>query len=400
MLMAFPGIVIEGARQVGKSTLATQIAAPGAVTMNLDHAQTRAAAKADPEGFVLQAGDQQLVIDEIQRMPELTLAVKTAIDADRRPGKFILTGSSSLLHVRGTADSLAGRVGRLTLYGLSQDELRQEPKDFIGTAKDDPQILLATTSGFRRSDYAGSLATGSYPEARSLNPAMRNRWLDAYLAGIVGRDLPELRRQISPARSMALLRALAGRQSSELNKAKLATETSVPAGTITGYLDLLHNVGLVTSIPPWTPNIAKREIGRPKSLIIDSALAMRLARMTPDQIARIEYGETLGAMLEALVCAELLRQRTWSSCEYDLFHYRDLDGDEVDLVVELYDGTVIAIEVKASMSFTAKQFTGLLRMRDRLGDRFRAGIVLNTGTGGYRYAERLFGAPVSSLWTL
>lgn len=212
--------------------------------------------------------------------------------------------------------------------------------------------------------------------------------------------MTELRREVQPARAMGMLRTLAGRQAAELVKAKLAQETAIPPRTVTAYLDLLHDVHLVASVPAWTPNLAKREIGRPKSFVIDSAVAVRLARVTPAQLARIEYGEALGAFLEAFVAAELLRQRAWSARPFDLFHYRDADGDEVDLVLELDDGGVIGVEVKSSTSFAAKQFSGLAKMRDRLGERFIAGVVLNTGSTGYRYADRLYGVPVSALWEL
>jgi predicted AAA+ superfamily ATPase len=397
-LAHFPGLVIEGARQVGKSTLVRQIADADALVMNLDQEQVRAAASADPAGFVAAAGSRQLVIDEIQRAPELTLAVKASIDADRRPGRFLLTGSSSLLRVRGTADSLAGRVGRLTLYGLSRGEVLGRDDDFVAQVAANPSGVIAATSSLDRAMYAEMLATGAYPEVRDASSRIRSAWLGAYLEGLVGRDLPTLRREVSPARSMAILRTLAGRNAAELVKATLAQATSVPASTITSYLDLLHDVGLVASITPWTPNLAKREIGRPKAIVIDSALAMWLARLTADQLARIEYSEAFGAMLEAFVSAELLRQQTWSRRRFDLFHYRDRATEEVDLICELDDGHVVAIEVKAATSFSARHFTGLARLRDRLGERFLAGIVLNTGAAGYRYADRLYGAPISALW--
>ncbi len=398
LLQHFPGLIIEGSRQVGKSTLAIQLTGERAVVATLDDEQTRSAAAADAAGFVAQAGSGVMVIDEIQKMPELTLAVKAAIDRDRRPGRFILTGSSSLLRVRGTADSLAGRVGRLTLYGLSRGEAAGTIDDFVAAVLANPARLASTASTWSRADYAAMLATGAYPEVRDATPRIRDAWLDAYLQGIIGRDMSELRKGVEPARVSAVLRTLAGRQSAELVKAKLANETSVPPRTITGYLDLVHDVGLVASLPPWTPNLAKREIGRTKTFVIDSGLAMWLARMTPDQLTRLEYGEGFGAFLEAFVAAELLRQRAWSGQRYDVFHWRDRDGEEVDIVLELGDGRVIAIEVKSATSFNAKQFKGLTRLRDELGPKFIAGIVLNTTDTGYRYADRLYGAPVSALW--
>ena len=398
LLDHFPGVVIEGARQVGKSTFAAQIAQPDALLMNLDDDDIRDAALADPAGFIAQAQGRQLVVDEIQRAPSLTLAVKASIDRDRRPGRFILTGSSSLLRVRGTADSLAGRVGRMTIYGLSRGEVTGRHDDFASALATNPADITTLITTEARNDYAELLAGGAYPEVRHATPRVRESWIQAYLAGVIGRDLPELRREVRPARSMAILRALAGRQSAELVKATLAEESGVPARTITGYLDLLHDVGLVHSVPPWTPNLSKRETGRAKAFVIDSALAMWLTKITSLQLAQITYGESLGAMLEAFVGVEILRQRVWSARRFDVFHYRDRNGDEVDYVLEFDDGSVIGIEVKAAQSFGRKQFAGLTALRDKLGDRFVAGIVLNTGTKGYRYADRLYGAPISALW--
>jgi uncharacterized protein len=398
LLAHTPGVVLEGARQVGKSTLAAAIGGVEAVHANLDHEATRSAAELDPEAFVAQAGDRLLLIDEIQRAPRLTLALKAAIDADRRPGRFLVTGSSSLLRVRGTADSLAGRVSRVTLHGLSRGELRGRLDDFASVVRSEPNVLAAVRDECSRSAYVGLVAEGAYPELHRLPERLRTRWLDDYLQGIVGRDMAELRRTVDPTRATALLRALAGRQAGELVQATLARDTGIPTRTITGYLDLLHDVGLITSIPPWTRNLTKREIGRPKTIVPDAALAMRLARVTVDQLRMLEYGEAFGAMLEGFVAAELLRQRTWSARGFELFHYRDRAGLEADLILEYEDGGIVAIEVKASTSFATGHFTNLVALRDRLGARFVAGVVLNTGSAGRRFSDRLYGAPVSALW--
>lgn len=394
-----PALIVEGARQVGKSTLARTIAAEDAVHVTLDRESTRDAAIADPEGFVNQAGNAQLVIDELQRLPSLTLALKAAIDADRRPGRFILTGSASLLTIRGTVDSLAGRASRLHLFGFSEGErtgVRDDIAHLVRTRS--VEHLVRARGTHTRAGYASLISHGSYPEAQRLGTRDRNTWVDDYLQSIVTRDLPDLRREIRPARAMALLRTIAGRQAAELVKARLASDTDIPASTLTSYLDLLHDVGLVASLPPWTPNLAKREIGRPKTLILDSAVATRLARVSAEQLRSLEYGEALGSFLEAWVAAELLKQQTWSAEEFELFHYRERDGTEVDLVLEFADGGVLGIEVKASSSYSARQFTGLAKLRDRLGTRFLGGIVLGTAEHGYRYADRLVGAPLSALW--
>lgn len=394
-----PALIIEGARQVGKSTLTEQIADDDAVHVTLDDEKVRDAATADPESFVEQAGVGQLVIDELQRLPSLTLALKATIDRDRRPGRFIVTGSASLLTVRGTADSLAGRAARLRLYGFSQGELLEHPDDFAHSVRAGGLDRLVGLAGTHtRTGYSAIVAGGSYPEAISLAERDRGEWVDDYLQSIVTRDLLELRREVRPARAMSLLRALSGRQSAEVVRSRLATEVEIPQSTLPAYLDLLHDVGLVAMVPPWTPNLAKREIGRQKSLVLDSAIATRLARVTREQLSSVPYGEALGSFLEAWVAAELLKQQTWSTEDFELFHYRDRNGHEVDLVLEFSDGRVLAIEVKASSSYSAKQFGGLVKLRDRLGDRFIGGIVLGTADRGYRYADRLVGAPISTLW--
>jgi len=394
-----PGLIIEGARQVGKSTLARQLVAgdDNALMLSLDDQQTLSAAQEDPPGFVARGSGRLMVIDEIQQLPSLTLAVKAAIDNNRQPGSFILTGSSSLLRVRGLADSLAGRVGRLSLFGFSQGELAEQTDDFAARLihSDD---LTQFTSPLTRQEYANLVAAGAYPDAVKLSAPRRQRWLDDYLQALVGRDMPELRRVFNPDRAMSLLRLLAANQSGELVKARLANEVGIPAATINSYVDLLTDTWLFTTLAPWTPNLSERESGRHKGLIIDSGLAARLSRLSAEQLDSVEYGQAFGSLLEGFVVAELLRQATWTAQPFRLFHYRDRAGAEVDAILEFDDGRIVAVEVKASTSFQAAHFKHLKTLRDKLGDRFMMGIVLNTGQVGYRFADKLYGLPIGALW--
>lgn len=343
-----------------------------------------------------------MLIDEVQHAPELMLTIKAEIDRDRRPGRFILTGSASLLRAQGLSDSLAGRALRLTLYGLTQGELRRQHDDFLtwlASAEGLERAPTFTTSTTRE-EYVEICTTGSYPEPQGFPQRVRGAWFDSYLDGVIGRDLSDLRRQVQPDRAMSLLRLLAARQSQELVKARTAADSGIPATTVHSYLDLLRDVFLYEPLPPWTPNLAKREIGRPKILVVDSGLAARLVGLTPDQLAALLQREAFGSLLEGFVAAELRRQQTWSETDYTLHHYRDRDGLEVDLVAEFSDGRVLGLEVKASGTYQARQFTGLTRLRDALGDRFIGGVVLGTADHGYRYAPKLWGLPVSALWEL
>lgn len=396
ILDAFPALAISGARQVGKSTLAQHLAAGRphhAVT--LDDPSTFDAARADQRAFVEQAGDGLLVIDEVQRLPELALAIKASIDRDRRPGRFLLTGSADLLNVKGRSDSLAGRAVTLRLRGFSQGELLGVRDAFIDAVLARTPPPRSTT--WDRAAYVAALGRGGYPDVQDLPPRMRHAWIDSYVDRVLQRDAVALPSGGQTSRIRTLLGSIAADQAGELVKARLADQTNVPANSVSAYLDVLHSVFLVDSIPPWTTNLTKREVGRPKTLVSDSAVALRLTRQTPRQLEALT-SDTIGGHLEAFVASKLLKQMAWSSEEFQLFHYRDRNGAEVDLVVELDDGRVIGIEVKASSTFRTQHFKGLRMLQEKLGDRFIAGFVLGTATEPHQHAERLMGLPISALW--
>lgn len=397
LLSAFPAVVVQGARQVGKSTLAQQLVEDRpAVVVTLDDRRTRDAAVADEMAFVEQSPDGLLVIDEVQREPELLLAIKASIDRDRRPGRFLLTGSADLLTVKGRSDSLAGRAATLRLRGLSQGELAGHPEDFVAwlVAGTSPRGF---TTGWTRADYAAAMARGGYPDARGLNARMRNAWLDSYLDRVLERDATLLPSGGQSRRLRSVLSLLAANQAGELVKARIADGADIPRNTITAYLDVLRSVYLVEELPPWTANLTRREIGRPKTFVADSALALRLNRQTEQQLLPLT-SDSIGGLFEAFVASELLKQRSWSEHDYQLFHFRARDGVEVDLVLELDDGRVFALEVKASSTYRSEHFAGLRFLRDRLGDRFVAGVVVSMAETGYQHADRLYGLPAAALW--
>lgn len=392
----FPAVVIGGARQVGKSTLAQQIAAGRSATVvTLDDRRTRDAAVADEVAFVEQSPEGLLVIDEIQREPELMLAIKASIDRDRRPGRFLLTGSADLLALKGRTDSLAGRAATLRLRGMSQGELAGQPEDFVAWLLGNSPQQFATT--WTRAGYAAAIARGGYPDAQSLSPRIRNHWLDSYLDRVLERDATVLPSGGQSRRLRSVLSLLAANQAGELVKARIARDAEIPNNTITAYLDVLRSVYLIDELPPWTRNLTKREIGRPKAFVSDSALALRLSRTTEQQLQPLT-SEAMGGAFEAFVASELLKQQSWSEYDYQLFHFRDRDGLEVDLVLELEDGGVIAIEVKSSSTYRSEHFAGLRSLKDKLGERFIAGVVVGMADTGYQYADRLYGLPAAALW--
>lgn len=396
----FPVTVIQGARQVGKSTLAQTLSASPDRRFTLDDDAVRAALAADPRAFLEREGPGPLVLDEIQRAPELLLAVKAEVDRHRAPGRFVLTGSANLLKVRGLPDSLAGRAVTIPLHSLGQGELHGRRDDLVHTLARGLPRGEDLTSPFDRSDYARSIVTGGYPEVQGLPARMRGAWIDSYLDRLIHRDARELR-NVQGRRLEACLALIAANPAGELVKARLAHEAAIPATSITAYLDLLEDLFLIDQVRPWTPNLTHREVGRPKLMLSDTALAARLARTSAEQLADPLHGKVLGGHLEAFVALELLRQRTWSEEEFELLHYRDAgSGLEVDLVVELSDGRVLGIEVKASSTHRSDHIAGLVRLREKVGDRWAGGIVLTTAPRGFSYTADIVALPITALWEL
>jgi predicted AAA+ superfamily ATPase len=400
-LDVFPIVTLEGARRVGKSVLAgLMVADRSHRVVTLDTSAVRRLALADPEGFATQWPDGTLVIDEIQRVPELILAVKAAVDADPRPGRFVLTGSSDLLRLERTPDSLAGRAATVTLRALSQGEIRASHDDVaellvrLAAGAVNPWNVVSAVT---RAEYAQIVAAGGYPEAFALSDRDRATWVDSYLRRIVQRDVKDISRADS-RRLLSVLRVLAANQAGELVRARIASDTGIPVSSVATYVNLAETLFLADELPPWTPNLTDREVGRTKAVITDPALAVRLARIPPASLADPLKGEYLGPLLEGFVATEVAKQRTWSAHQYELFHYRDRVGPEVDLVLEFDDGRVFGIEVKASRTIQEAHFKNLRHLRDKLGERFAGGLVLNTAGQGASAGDRLWSLPVSAVW--
>lgn len=398
-LKAFPAVVIQGARQVGKSTFATQILQERpARFLTLDDETTRAAAAESPDALIEQADDATLVIDELQRAPELLLTIKASIDRDRRPGRFVLTGSSNLLRLSRTPDSLAGRAVTVGLRGFSQGEWGGRIDDVVARIMDGFDVSSVETAT-TRTEYIERIARGGYPDAGKLAGRMRAAWFDSYVDRLLERDVTDIAPRVDPGRIAAVLRLLAANQAGELVKARVARDADVPETSISAYLDLLETMYIVDRLRPWTPNLTSREAGKPKVIVKDSGLALRVGRVTEQQLS-IVGSPHLGAAVEGFVVSELLKQRSWSREEYDLFQFRDRAGVEVDIVIELHDGSVIAFEVKAGSTAKTEHFRGLRLLRDRLEERFLGGYVLNTATRGVSFGDRLGTMPIAALWEL
>lgn len=390
-------VLVTGARQCGKSTLVRmQARDSSAEWRNLDSEVTRQAAASDPTGFV--DFGELMVIDEIQRVPELLLAIKEQVDADPRPGRYLLTGSARVLGLRALPDTLPGRTETVELWPFSQGEIDGLQEGFVESAFTDAGALNHT-SAVRRGEYAERIVRGGFPEAVArANPARRERFFDSYVADLVARDVSQLSEIERPAQLRALLRLLAARSGQLLVGNALSNDLQVSARTVHRYLSLLEEVFLIKRIPAWSRNVSSRAIGTPKVAFVDSGVAANL--LDADARSLLRPGGPFGPLLEGFVLMELGRQLAWSRRRVELSHYRTKDGTEVDAVLEDRQGRVVGIEVKASSTVRSEDFRGLRHLADRLGEDFVAGLVLYTGTQTLPFGPRLRAVPASALWEI
>lgn len=390
-----PVVLLHGARQTGKSTLAKQIGGAARAYVTLDETTALAAASHDPASF-LESFDGPIVLDEVQRAPGLFMAIKAAVDRDRRPGRYLLTGSANVLLLPRVSESLAGRVEILTLWPLSQGEIGGRSERFI-----DAVFGARTPRAPKEARGGGSLSerilAGGYPEplARK-DAARRGAWFESYLTTVLQRDVRELANIDGLTELPRLLALLASRTAGLLNFADIARGLSMPQSTLKRYFALLESTFLVVLVPAWSTNMGLRLTKAPKLMVADTGLAchvlgMNAQRMKTDANLR-------GALLENFVAMELTKQLAWSETRARLFHFRTTTGREVDLVLEDSAGRIVGIEVKAAGSVSDDDFRGLRALQEAAGDRFHRGIVLHDGDEGIQFAPQLMAAPVDWLW--
>lgn len=392
-------VVLQGARQVGKSTLAELIAQERrSLTVTLDDVDVRRFASDDPAGFVAQFPEGLLVIDEVQRVPGLIVALKAAVDRDKRPGRFLVTGSANLLDLTATHESLAGRAQPLALYSLSQAELEKQPASFVDHAFHG-QRFSGHASDLTRADYLERACSGGYPEALNRTPGRRREeWYATYVTQIVNRDALDVSGLQRLADLPRLLRFIAARSGSGMVWSALASDAGIPRTTLDPYVRLLDTLYLIHVLPAWTVNLTSREVKQPKVFLLDTGLAASLLGVTTDGLGPTVPNSPAGGLLEGLVVGELRRQLGWSSQRASLFHYREQRGAEVDIVIEAPDGRVVGIEVKAAATVQPKDLAGLAILRDKLGHRFVGGYVLHTGPTARMVADRVSAVPIGALW--
>jgi predicted AAA+ superfamily ATPase len=391
-----PVVMVNGARQTGKSTLVQglfpSISAPNFVS--LDSLVTLNSAKSDPQKFI-ESLPERVIIDEIQRAPELMLPIKYSVDQNRQPGRFLLTGSANVLALPKVADTLVGRIEIHTLWPLSQGEIRGVKESFIDVICGNGKFKTGKT--LKLNELIDIIHTGGYPDILSRDSKTRRRgWYSSYITTLIERDVRDLRNIEQLTTMPKLLQLVASRSGGLLNFADLARSFEIPVSTLKNYLSLLQLLFITIPLQPWFGNIGRRLVKTPKIYLNDSGLLCHLLQRDPAIIAN--DGTLFGMVFENFVVMEIIKQISWSATKPSIYHFRTETGQEVDIILETGDGKIIGIECKCSIKLGADNFKGLKTLKELTGNKFHRGIVLYAGSDILTFEKDFLAVPVSCLW--
>ena len=387
-----PSILIVGPRRAGKTTLTKMMEAPSRTYITLDDKAMLESARFDPAGFIRHL--DTVTIDEVQRAPELLLAIKKSIDEDYRPGRFLLTGSANVLTLPKVADSLAGRMETFYLLPLAQGEILGGSNTFIELLFE--QTYYKPSRTVVGDDLIEMILKGGYPEvlARS-SESRRQDWGHAYVDAMLNRDLIEIATIEKLTTLPPFVRLLAQHAGQLVNYSSLGSAVGLSNKTCQRFVTLLERIFLVTTLSPWYTNPIKRLVKTPKLYFFDSGLLATLQGLTLQRLQKDR--RLLGPLLETFIFSELYKIISNASPHVRLYHYRDHQQHEVDFVLERDDGALIGLEAKASATVTAADFRGLHSLAKTVGEKF-LGVVLYDGENIVPFGERMVALPISSLW--
>jgi predicted AAA+ superfamily ATPase len=387
-------VLIEGPRQAGKTTLVQQLATKQRRYLTLDDPVTCSLARSDPTTFVRNL--DYAAIDEVQRAPELLLAIKQSVDKDGRPGRFLLTGSANILSMVQVADSLAGRMETIRLLPLAQTEILATASSFLKNAF--AGTVAPISNFFMADDLIQCVLKGGYPEALARRSWQRRyRWQETYIQDLVRRDVQDLAKIEDLAVMPRLLQVLAHHSAQLVNYSNLGASVQLNYKTAQRYINIFEQMYLIRSLPPWSTNRLSRLVKAPKLHFLDSGLLAVTQNIDPQ--ALVTDRQRFGPILETFVFGELLKLCSWFPRHVSMYHFRDKQqAYEVDIVLEGPGGAIVGIEVKAAATATLKDFRGLQELAKASGKNFKLGLLLYDHDVVVPFADNIFAAPLSCLW--
>jgi len=389
-----PVVLLAGPRQAGKTTLVCRIAEKqGMRYLTLDDELTLLSAREDPVGMIRSV--DRAVIDEIQRVPQLLLAIKKSVDQDRRPGRFLLTGSANLMALPTVADSLAGRMETLSLLPLSQSEIESCTTNWMDAVF--AGRILQTAQPALGDDLIERVLRGGYPEAvLRVSAKRRLAWARQYIDAIIQRDVRDVAGIDKLDQLPRFLRALARTAGRMCNYSQLGGQVGLDGKTASRYVGVFERMYLLKRIDVWSRNRLNRVVKTPKLQFMDSGLLATLLDLTTEEVRQDRT--RFGNVLETFVFGELLKHATTADDDYRLMYYRDADRFEVDVVIENAAGKLVCVEVKAAATVKESDLRGLKKLAGIAGEQFKMGVLLYDGTETMPLGDGIRAAPLSTLW--
>jgi len=390
-----PVVLLNGARQVGKTTLALELLKEKKYNyITFDDEITYLAAKGNSSGFIADL-EKPVIIDEVQRVPEIFLSIKRDIDLNRIPGRYLLTGSANPLLIPTLGDSLAGRMEIVDMMPLSQGELLGIQENFIDSIFGDFP-LKAPINTLTKEELYQKILKGGYPTVQHLNSEDQLAWVHSYISLLLQRDIKDLANVEKLTEFPNLLKILAARVSGLINIAEFSRETRINAKTLHRYVALLETIFIISLQSPWHTNLAIRFVKSSKLYLLDTGLLVYLLGMNIERALKDPM--LMGGILENFVVSELKKQATWNKTRVQLYHFRTLNGEEVDIVLENLAGEIVGIEIKNNARVTHQDFKGMRYLQEKSKDKFIKGIILYTGTQYIPFGDNLYAMPINSLW--
>ena len=387
-------VLLSGPRQSGKTTLAEKIAGTQMECLKLDDPTLAASARKDPVGFI-ENNNKAVVFDEIQRVPELIPVIKSKIDLDDRPGRYLLTGSSDITTKHIVVDELKEQVNSILLLPLSQSEIFSSQGNFL----DNVFKLKKLNNGniLVGNELINLVFDGGYPEALNRkNLKRRDAWYRNYVNDIVHHDIPEFSELNYVNELPKLLKIIAHYSGKVMNYSAIGTTLGMNHITVQNYIDILERLFLVSTLPAWNNSLFGRSIKAPKQHLLDTGLLTSLRQITVENVN--DNRSVFGPILETFVISELRKLATWSKQGYKFFHFRDRDGNEVDIIAENLKRQIVGFEIKAASTVTNNDFKQLRRLAKIYGEDFIRGIVFYDGEHIAPFGDQMVAVPLSNLW--
>lgn len=356
-------------------------------------------AKKDKISFISSL-QKPVIIDEIQRIPEIFRTIKSDVDKNRHPGRYLLTGSANPLLIPKLGDSLAGRMEVIDLMPLSQGEIYNYEEKFLDIIFSDKD-LISPKNSLSRQELIERIIVGGYPAVQSYDAHLiqeKNRvfWMRNYINLILQRDIRDLSHIEKLAEIPNLLALLASQASGLMNVASLSRDSGIAVKTLHRYLALLETIFLIYTQPAWHRNLTLRTVKAPKTYLGDTGLLSYLLDLSVENV--LKDGIYTGRIVENFVVNELRKQATWSKKEVKFYHFRTSAGEEIDIILQDRAGNIIGIEIKSNFKVSHNDFKGLKYLKERAKDKFLKGIILYAGTQTLPFGEDLFVMPINSLW--